>query len=125
MSPMEREVRYALKVMKEYSVMLKARCGGRYPFPRERDTIIVWGMYNGWSDAQIAKSLGLRASTIRKVKASYESASDGLLRLPLILQRLKGLSTIWVCGFCIAKMETSERKALTHAKQHFMPHGLG
>ena len=123
MPSMEEQVRAALTTIKEYH----DRRGGSerrrssYPLGMERDIVVLWGMYRGWSNRVIADATRASGRTIRRLVRRFANRPSLIFECPILHQGLRGKRRLYRCEFCGALMVISERKAREHVASHLFP----
>ena len=64
----------------------------------ERDLVILWGTYRGWTDRYTASQLGVSKETVYNVRHRFSTTPKDLFRLPVLHQGIVGQGrTIWRC----------------------------
>lgn len=90
-----------------------------YPYPMERDIIIVWGMYRGWRNAAIAKKVGLSAQTVRRLRYEFGRNPALIFNLPVLYKGYKWNKPFYRCEFCGEMMvQVEEEEAKRHVAGH-------
>ena len=85
----------------------------------ERDLIILYGMYHGWSNRVIAETLRCHPRTVSRHSRQLILEPKLIFRCPVLHQGLRGIKKLWRCEVCSASMLGSERKAREHVASHF------
>ncbi len=92
-----------------------------YPYPMERDIIIVWGMYRGWRNAAIGKKLGLSSQTIRRLRYEFGQNPASIFNLPVLYKGYKWNKVYYRCEFCGEMMVgVEEEEARKHVAGHIV-----
>ena len=83
----------------------------------ERDIIVVWGLYRGWTAGFTAKNARVHPATIRRRRAFYAANPAALFELPILHRGLR----VYRCEFCGSHIPTkSERAAREHVAEHVL-----
>ncbi len=83
----------------------------------ERDIVVVWGLYRGWTVAFTAKTARAHPATIRRRRAFYAANPAALFELPILHRGLR----VYRCEFCGSHIPTkSERAAREHVAEHVL-----
>ena len=89
--------------------------------PMQRDTLVLWCMYNGWGRDVAAERTGLGANTIRRAMERFRMEPWQIFRVPVLHRGMFGRRPLWRCEVCLAKLPgISEVRARTHVAEHFM-----
>ncbi len=91
----------------------------RHILPAERDTIILWGMYRGWSAVVIGHKIKRSSHTVRKIIQQHNAEPALMFRLPVLHQRYKNRDRLFTCAFCGREMLRVREKA---AREHVASH---
>ena len=95
----------------------------RYPLLAERDIVVLWGMYRGWSDRSIADAIRTSDRTVRNIRNRYYSNPRMIFHHPVLHQIVRYRAPLWICLFCGAQLTTAEKDAREHVAMHVMsPH---
>ena len=87
----------------------------------DRDLIVLWGMFRGWSDAVAARESGLSPSTFDRARRRFEREPWLLFRVPILHRGIRGGKPLWRCEVCDAQMlAVSERRAREHVALHLI-----
>jgi hypothetical protein len=87
----------------------------------QRDTLVLWCMYNGWGRDVAAERTGLGANTIRRAMERFRSQPWLIFRVPVLHRGMFGRRPLWRCEACLARLPgISEVRAKTHVAQHFI-----
>ena len=87
----------------------------------QRDTLVLWCMYNGWGRAVSAERTGLGANTIRRAMERFRMQPWLIFHVPVLHRGMFGRRPLWRCEACLAKLlGISEVRARTHVAEHFM-----
>ena len=84
----------------------------------ERDLVVVWSMYRGWTVEVTARALGVHPSTARRYRRAFWSFPPRLCFLPLLRRSVRADRTLWTCELCGAEMRGRERAARRHVALH-------
>ena len=107
----------AVKVLERYA----PRRGYR-SFVGERDLIILWGRYSGWSMVATARIAHCSRHTVKTVLQRYTDRPYRLFGHPVLRRRIRANGKVWwACEFCGDEMKGSERKAREHVASHVLP----
>ena len=114
MPSLTRQASAALKLM--------AQDGAKAQFlPMQRDTLILWGMYNGWSTAVIVRRTGLGIRTVLASIERFRSQPWLIFRVPVLLKVGSGRRPFWRCEACNTRLPNiSEHRAMAHVAGHFI-----
>ncbi len=98
------------------------RKGGKFIrriLPAERDTIILWGIYQGWSAVVIGHKIKQSSHTVRKIIRQLNAEPALMFRLPVLHQRYKNHDRLFICAFCGSEMlKIREKTAREHVASH-------
>ncbi len=87
--------------------------------PAERDTIILWGIYRGWSAVVIGHKIKQASRTVRKIVQQLNAEPALMFRLPVLHLRYKNRDRLFTCAFCGSEMlKIRERAAREHVASH-------
>lgn len=122
MTQLQEQVKAALQVVaSETRKRNTAKHVTWYPFPMERDIIIVWGMYRGWRNTAIANKLGLSAMTVRRLRYEFGRNPALIFNLPVLYKGYKWNKVYYRCEFCGEMMvEVGEGDAREHVARHIV-----
>ena len=87
--------------------------------PAERDTIILWGIYQGWSAVVIGHKIKQSSHTVRKIIRQLNAEPALIFRLPVLYLRYKNRDRLFICAFCGSEMQRIREKA---AREHVASH---
>ena len=89
--------------------------------PMQRDTLVLWCMYNGWGRDVSAECTGLGANTIRRAMRRFQLEPWLIFGVPVLHRGMFGRRPLWRCEVCLARLPgISEVRARTHVAEHFM-----
>ncbi len=89
--------------------------------PMQRDTLVLWCMYNGWGRDASAELTGLGANTIRRAMERFRSQPWLIFRVPVLHRGMFGRRPLWRCEACLARLPgISEVRAKTHVAEHLI-----
>ena len=91
----------------------------RHILPAERDTIILWGIYRGWSAVVIGHRIKRSSHTVRKIIQQFNAIPALMFRLPVLHLRYKNRDRLFKCAFCGREMLRVREKA---AREHVASH---
>ena len=91
----------------------------RHVLPAERDTIILWGIYRGWSAVVIGHKIKRSSYTALKIIQQFHAQPALIFRLPVLPLRYKNRDRLFTCAFCSRKMLRVREKA---AREHVASH---
>jgi len=91
-----------------------------YPLQMERDIVVLWGMYRGWSIPVIADATKVSRPTIERVRRRFVDNPAEVFRCPVLRKVLRGDKPLWTCHFCEEEMRGSEKKAREHVASHVL-----
>ena len=95
---------------------------GAWPFPMERDIIVLWGLHHGWGPQAISRHIGCSATTVRSVRSGFHKDPSKIFLYPVMSGILRGGKVVWQCEACGLPLPgMSERKARIHVASHFVP----
>ncbi len=87
----------------------------------DRDLVVLWAMYRGWSDAVAARESGLSPSTFDRARRRFENEPWLLFRVPILLRDIRGGKPLWRCEVCDFRMlAVSEKRAREHVALHLI-----
>jgi len=120
MTQLQEQVKAALEVVSnETKKRNRAKHVTWYPFPMERDIIIIWGMYRGWRNTAIANKLGLSARTVRRLRYEFGRNPVLIFNLPVLYKGYKWNKPFYRCEFCGEMMvKVGEEEAREHVARH-------
>ena len=111
------EFERALRTIGEHGEMLPKR--GTYPLMAERDIIILWGTYRGWSRAVMARMLKQGAQAVRRRQLHLMLNPSELFNGPVMTRKTVGSKHIYVCEFCDRTLQVfDEERARQHVASH-------
>ena len=84
----------------------------------DRDLILIWGLYRGWSDAAIAKVLRVHPTTVKRHMEKLTEHPSLIFRCPVMRKGIRYKKTVWICEFCEEELEGSDREAREHVASH-------
>jgi len=116
---LQQQVDAALKVVASEAKSRNNKKSSWYPYPMERDLIIVWGMYRGWRNTAIARKLGLNPTTVRRLRYEFGQNPSSIFALPVLYKGYKWHKTFYRCEFCGEMMVGVEEET---AKRHVAGH---
>jgi len=91
----------------------------RHILPAERDAVILWGMYRGWSAVVISHKIKQSSHTVRKIIQELNREPALIFRLPVLHLRYKNRDRLFTCAFCGSEMlRVRERAAREHVASH-------
>ena len=94
---------------------------GRYPYPVERDIIILYGLWNGWTPGTIGHHCRLKAPAVRRHIERLQSNPGMLFKLPILFTGMVGGRRVFRCEFCgnsQYEKDTTEERARLHVARH-------
>jgi len=94
---------------------------GFHPYPVERDIVVLWSLYRGWSASVTADLIGGRYHMVARRRKHYRDHPDDLFKLPLMRQAVRYGRTIYECAFCGSVLMTTEGDARSHVAGHVLP----
>ena len=115
---MQRQFRDAVNIIKSDP---KQKFQAGHPYKTERDIIILYGLWRGWSPASIGRYCKLSSKSVKKHMNRLQSNPGDLFKLPVLFTGMVGGKRIFRCEFCgNAKLaeETSEERARIHVARH-------
>ena len=123
MTELQTQVNEAIRVVESEATTRSQRNGsGRatwYPYPMERDIIILWGMYRGWRNPVIANKLGLSSVTVLKRRGEFGRNPSLIFNLPVLHRGYKWHKPYHRCEFCGEMMVgVEEIDARLHVARH-------
>ena len=84
----------------------------------QRDTLVLWCMYNGWGRDVSAERTGLGANTIRRAMRRFQLEPWLIFGVPVLHRGMFGKRPLWRCEVCLARLPgISEVRAKTHVAQ--------
>ncbi len=87
----------------------------------DRDLVVLWAIYRGWSDAVAARESGLSPSTFDRARRRFEREPWLLFRVPILHRDIRGGKPLWRCEVCDSRMlAVSERRAREHVALHLI-----
>ena len=123
---MERQVKDALETIRDHHESLGGRLDHRngYPMRMERDVILMWGKYRGWSISAIARALWVSRPTVYKGMRILADDPDLVFRCSVFHQGFRKAGLFYRCEFCGDEMRiTRPKKASEHRiKEHVLNH---
>ena len=87
--------------------------------PAERDTVILWGLYRGWSAVVIGHKIKRSSHTVLKIIKQFHAQPALMFRLPVLHLRYKNRDRLFTCAFCSGEMLRVREKA---AREHVASH---
>ena len=117
-TPMKQQYKDAMSEMASQAPS-KDNSFTKHFLPAERDVVILWGIYRGWSAVAIAHKINKSADTVRRVIASFNTVPALLFRLPVLHLSYKGQKRMFTCAFCGREMMNVREKA---AREHVASH---
>ena len=108
----EKRVEKALKVLKK-----SGKTGARNRFG-ETYTVVVWGLWHGWSNSVLARELGVHPTTAKRYAQKIFEDPREIFRLPVLHRGIRGGKTLWTCLLCGNEMKGSERLSREHVASH-------
>ena len=120
---MERQVKTAIQTIQSYDSGRgkRIRHGASYPLLMERDIVVLWGMYRGWSSPAIAETAKASVSTVKRQKLMLAGEPWPIFRCLALHQGLRGRKPVYRGEFCGAMMLVSEKKAREHVALRLSP----
>ena len=118
MATLETQANTAIKAIAD-RYKRRSRASSRYPRPMERDLVILYGTWRGWSNLVIADALKCSAKSVSRWRLRLSTEPKQIFRYPVLHQGLRGNKKLWRCEACSASMLGSERKAREHVAAHF------
>jgi len=118
----QQQVDEALKVVEGAAKIRNTRNHSTwYPYPMERDIVILWGMYRGWRNAPIARKLGLSPHTVRRRRLELGRNPALIFNLPVLYKGYKWNKSFYRCEFCGEMMVgVEEEEAREHVARHIV-----
>ncbi len=125
MPSLEQQAETARKLVQEHKANKRTpgsdRETRRRILPMQRDTLVLWCMYNGWGRAVSAERTGLGANTIRRAMERFRIEPWLIFRVPVLHRGMFGRKPLWRCEVCLARLPgISELRARTHVAQHLI-----
>ena len=119
MPTLENQARAAMKAVKSH-YNRGSRASSRYPLPMERDLVILYGTWRGWTIRMIADALKCSTKTVSRRRLRLLVKPKMIFMCPVLHQGLRGKKKVWRCQFCSASMLGTERKAREHVASHIV-----
>ena len=126
MPSLEKQAKQSLEAIRELASTSEGRKrlqSNAYPLFMERDLVILWGLYRGWSMRHMADILQCSLPTIYNRRRIYWQEPHLLFNLPVMHRGLRGKKPLFRCEVCDARLLVSERKARHHVAFHLIPRG--
>lgn len=117
-TPMKQQYKDAMSEMASQAPS-KDNSFTKHVLPAERDVVILWGIYRGWSAVAIGHKVNKSADTVRRVIASFFAEPSLIFRLPVLHLSYKGQKRMFTCAFCGREMMNVREKA---AREHVASH---
>ena len=89
-----------------------------YPVRMERDIVVLWGMYRGWSNPVIADAVKSSVSTVERLRRRFAQDPSLVFNCPVLQQGIRGTKPLWRCEFCGASLLVTEKEAREHVAGH-------
>lgn len=115
---LEKQVDKALKVLGE-----RKKGAGRH-FAMERNLVVLWAMYRGWTTPVTAEKLGVHASTVARYRREFIFEPRRIFQCPVLHKGLKGDKPLWSCEFCGEQMRGDEKDAREHVASHVLSNDI-
>ena len=109
------EFEQARRTIEENSDLFPKR--GRYPLLAERDVVIIWGTYRGWSRGVMARILRQGVPAVRERQLYLMRNPRELFNVPVMTRKVRGSEHYYVCEFCDNHI-LDELKAREHVASH-------
>jgi len=93
----ERQFRDAAKTLKDHP---GKQLSGRHPYPVERDIIVLYGLWKGWTPGAMGRRCRLKSESVRKHILRLQSAPGDLFRMQLLSVVMVGSRRAFRCEFC-------------------------
>ncbi len=123
MSTVEQQALNAMRLLDEERDLIK-ESSPQYPYPAERDIVIIWGIYRGWTARAIGSKTGLHKKTIKYRRNLLLSEPSRLFNLHRLMDKRivrRSREPIYKCLFCHREMrEITEKKAREHVAGHLL-----
>ena len=85
----------------------------------ERDTVILWGLYRGWSGTTIGHRLGMSTWYALKFIRQFYDYPALIFRLPVLHLRYRNRDRLFTCAFCGREMlKVREKAAREYVASH-------
>jgi len=120
MPSLEQQFKEASKLIGAHIRSRKGRASRHYPYPMERDIVVLWGMYRAWNDPIIGEVVGNHINTIKALRRKFMDDPSEIFRCPVLHQGIRGNKPLWRCEFCGAELATTEKKAREHVAGHVL-----
>ncbi len=123
MPSLEQQAETARKLVQEHKASTRApgEKNRRRILPMQRDTLVIWCMYNGWGRDVSAEWTGLGANTIRRAMQRFRREPWLIFRVPVLHRGMLGRRPVWRCEVCLSIFPgISEVRARTHVALHFL-----
>ena len=88
--------------------------------PMERDVIILYGTWRGWTNSRVADALKCSTKTVGRRRLQLLVEPRLIFLCPVLHQALRGKKKVWCCEFCSASMLGPERNAREHVASHIV-----
>lgn len=119
MPTLEKQAKEAIIAI-ENRLKRASRTPSRYPMQMERDIVILWGMYRGWSNPVIADALRCSTKTVERFRHRLLRNPGLIFLCPVLHKEHKGGKPLWRCEVCSVSMSCSEPKAREHVIAHIL-----
>lgn len=118
----EQQAKSAIEAIKDYhrGRGRKVRHNNVYPLQMERDIVVLWGMYRGWSMPVMADAVMVSIPAIERVRRKFINEPYAIFRCPVLHKVLRADKPLWTCQFCGEQMREAERKAREHVASHVL-----
>ena len=91
----------------------------RHILPAERNAVILWGIYQGWSAVVIGHKIKQSSHTVQKIIQQLNAEPALIFRLPVLYMRYKNRDRLFICAFCGSEMlKIREKTAREHVASH-------
>ncbi len=125
MPSLEQQAETARKLVQEHQASKRGPGSNKQTrrriLPMQRDTLVLWCMYNGWGRDVSAERTGLGANTIRRAMRRFQLEPWLIFGVPVLHRGMFGRRPLWRCEVCLARLpRISEVRARTHVAEHFM-----
>ena len=89
----------------------------KHTYVAERDIIILYGLWRGWSPALIGRYCKPSSKSVRKHTIRVQSNPGVLFKLPILFTGMVGGKRIYRCEFC-GNAQYAEERARIHVARH-------
>ena len=117
----ERQFRDTAKILKDHP---RNQFSGRHPYPVERDIIVLYGLWKGWTPGAIGRFCRIKAPSVRKHILRLQSAPGDLFGLQLLSVVMVGSKRAFRCEFCgdtKFEKDITEEAVRIHVARHVIP----